>query len=89
MGTNYYMTTDVCTHCHRQNEKHLGKTSAGSNFIWQETDEWHTYELIMEALRNESQGIYDEYGNSFTMEEFLFKVLEHNNDAPMQTGEWS
>lgn len=32
MGTNYYWRHDACTHCHRHEQTHVGKSSHGWSF---------------------------------------------------------
>jgi hypothetical protein len=41
MGTNYYLRTDVCTHCNRERERiHIGKSSAGWPFLFRGYRRW-------------------------------------------------
>lgn len=68
MGTNFYIR-DICSHCNRYDEEHIGKSSAGWKFIFQASkhenpEEWFTH------LEANKDNIYDEYGRKEDLEKF-------------------
>lgn len=104
MGTNYYLETYTCPHCGLNQEYHIGKSSAGWRFLF---DNFKDFETIDE-LKNfiSTRGIIiDEYDRIVKFEEFWNKVeekqkeKEHKNDElplyyqidgyDFMKGEWS
>jgi len=71
---------DECPECHRFEEDiHLGKMSAGWQFLWQRTDEWQTVADIEAALPNGE--IRNEYGDVFTPVAFIAAAVSHERDG--------
>jgi len=83
MGTNYYLRTDVCTHCQRAKEHiHVGKSSVGWPFLFRgyrkwppdgvphpitSAREWDAF--IKQAIASGGQ-LFDEYGKRQDVTEF-------------------
>jgi hypothetical protein len=81
MGTNYYHRTNICEHCGRYDETHIGKSSAGWVFGFQAIVNYDncghdiaTYAQWLERLKAGGK-IVDEYNGELTVEEFI-KVVE-------------
>ena len=57
---------------------HLGKRSAGWQFLWQKNDKYYQDNLksIKEFLSRKDVIIYDEYGDKFTVDELFNKELK-------------
>lgn len=57
---------------------HLGKRSAGWQFLWQKNDKYYQDNLksIKEFLSRKDIIIYDEYGDKFTVDELFNKELK-------------
>ena len=51
MGTNYYHRTNICPHCNRYDERHIGKSSVGWHFNFRGYDEIKTFEDWKKVLR--------------------------------------
>lgn len=85
MGTNYYHRTNICPHCNRYDEHHIGKSSAGWTFSFRG---YHDYdELEIKSYAEwlsilESGGvIYNEYGKEVTLDDFK-ALIEAKRNAP-------
>jgi hypothetical protein len=80
MGTNYYHRTNICKHCGRYDELHIGKLSAGWRFTFRgyRSDglDIITYRDWLEIL-GPNPSIFDSYGRQVTLEEF--KELVENS----------
>ena len=89
MGTNYYVMddTDYCKHCGRgEREKHLGKSSAGWCFgLHVYPDEnINTLDDLVEMIGDKQ--IVDEYGETFTLDEFLAVVKDRKWNTDFTAG---
>lgn len=71
MGTNYYLISNECDHCERRDILHIGKSSAGWNFVFRAYDEINCIEDWMNLLENKSNKIQDEYDNPVENVDFL------------------
>ncbi len=77
MGTNYFHRTNICEHCGRYNERHIGKSSAGWQFSFRGyRDEYHegvpeirSYSCWLALLENSGK-IFNEYGEAMSLENF-------------------
>ncbi len=74
MGTNYYYRTNICKTCGRFEESHVGKSSAGWQFIFQMPEG-----VVIKSMRGmrtflDGKLIFDEYGKTVTHEEFWAMV---------------
>ena len=85
MGTNYYLKYDICECCNRYDEIHIGKSSAGWQFIFrgygedfipvlQTYDQWKDF--IKDQLYGDTAKIVDEYGKEIGLKEFVEMVKE-------------
>lgn len=79
MGTNYYLKTNVCSHCGRGAErKHIGKSSAGWCFTlhvyWEEgikdLPDWKA------LFENSGNRIEDEYGHLVGVKDMLSVITD-------------
>jgi hypothetical protein len=83
MGTNYYWRHNICPHCGRYDEIHIGKSSMGWQFILhgyrdnpvkistQETFilSWSEWKLLLNEGR-----IFNEYGKEVSLEYLIDNV---------------
>ena len=88
MGTNYYQRRNICEHCDRYDEKHIGKSSAGWQFSFQGyKDEakphLHTILSFIDWKKELqiSGKIFDEYGRELSIEEFI-ELVEGKQSQP-------
>lgn len=83
MGTNYYWRYNICPHCGRYDEVHIGKSSAGWQFTlhgYRDTDpevelsvkvmSWKDWK---ELLSREGK-IFNEYGNEVPLADLVANV---------------
>jgi len=85
MGTNYYHRTNICKHCNRFEEKHIGKSSAGWQFNFQGYNaEQHRPPIMsFEDWKKELDAngkIVNEYGKECSFEEFVKMVEDKQTD---------
>lgn len=78
MGTNYYaVRKEPCLY---NREIHLGKSSAGWLFLFQEHDEIHTFPQFVKWLENNVDTgewvLFDEYNKQIT-KEWLLELIEY------------
>lgn len=81
MGTNYYHRTDICPHCNRYKERHIGKSSAGWQFFFRGYNEQvviSSFEDWKRELQAEGR-IFDEYGQEISYDDFVKMVEEKQN----------
>jgi len=88
MGTNYYARYELCSHCNRYEEIHIGKSSMNFKFMFHATDEIKSYEDWIKFLSRKKTKIFDEYGNKISLKDFKKKVAEkqkavYNNIAEL------
>ena len=78
MGTNYYHRTNICEHCDRYDENHIGKSSGGwvFSFHGERNDvEWNflgggvIVSLDDWKARLKGGKIFDEYGDEISVED--------------------
>jgi hypothetical protein len=76
MSTNYYVKQTTCDHCgHTPEEAHIGKNSAGWEFVFQATEKCRCYEDWCDSLQNKI--IVDEYGREVSFEEF-YRIVQNS-----------
>lgn len=89
MGTNYYHRTNICSHCDRYDEYHIGKSSMGWTFSFhgeKETIvEFNPLGKVVASFsdwkeRLKKGKIFNEYGEEILLEEFL-KLVESKRDS--------
>jgi len=77
MGTNYYHRFNICSHCRRYDQLHIGKSSARWTFSFRgyRYSEWDdglvivSYKDWLERLEKGGE-IFNEYGDSIPLENF-------------------
>ena len=88
MGTNYYQRTDVCECCNRYKERHIGKSSAGWQFLFRgyKSDKDMPKIISFEDWKKELQlngKIFNEYEVEIPFVDFVNMVIskkaEKNN----------
>ena len=83
MGTNYYHRFNICDHCGRYDERHIGKASGGWTFSFQgyhATEDWrgiHSLEDWKDLFSDPTTKIFDEYGDEISVLDFLAIVANH------------
>lgn len=88
MGTNYYYKEEencpTCGHVYTA-QKHIGKQSAGWNFLWHS----HPYMRVFDDFETELQDkhILDEYGEFYTWGGFLGRITMHNKTLQSHVGQ--
>jgi len=89
MGTNYYHRTNICEHCDRYDESHIGKSSGGWTFGFHgEREQNPDYNPLGQVIasftdwkeRLKKGKIFDEYGDEISLEDFV-KLVESKRDA--------
>ena len=88
MGNNYYARYGLCLHCSRYEEIHIGKSSAGWQFMFHATEEIKSYKDWLKFLSRKGTKIYDEYNKEVSLEEFKKLIAEkqkpiYDNHAEM------
>jgi len=90
MGTNYYLHRNICKHCNRSDEIHIGKSSMGWTFTFHATDEIRSYNQWLEILCQNGNKIFDEYDREISLVDFgklvESKKTEPNNQAELHGG---
>lgn len=80
MGTNYYIKGERCEHCGRADEdKHIGKSSAGWVFSLRIYPEEGIESLTDWKKFWRGKGIYDEYGRDVSKTEMLRIITKRSN----------
>ena len=90
MGTNYYQRTNICKYCNRYEEKHIGKSSGGWQFIFRgySADEHRPIICSFEDWKTELKNgkIFTEYGEEISFDNFVRFVEDKKigkfNDKP-------
>lgn len=74
IGINPNITTDVIEEITQR--IHIGKISAGWQFLWQENSKYYQNNLksIKKFLSRKDVLIYDEYGTKFTIDELFDEI---------------
>lgn len=83
MGTNYYaVKKEPCLY---NREIHLGKSSAGWLFVFNEQDDIHTFPQFVKWLKNNVDTgeyvLFDEYNRQVT-KEYLLELIETKQNDP-------
>lgn len=96
MGTNYYHRTGVCGSCGRYDETHICKSMHSFEAVtmldktppvWETVvvvGSWHDWKVRLRA----SGEVWDEYGNQFTVEEFISMVESTRLDRRRWQYDW-
>lgn len=90
MGTNYYLCFKPCPTCgHSQEQRHIGKSSAGWRFLFHyvkgTTENVEDWKSIINTEIKEGAHIADEDGKTITPEQFWKMVEEQQKDTPSYT----
>lgn len=83
MGTNYYLRTETCTNCNRSYDGlHIGKSSHGWQFHFRGYLDQSIvcYEDWLNEFNDKRKRIYNEYGESYTIEKFK-EVVESKKEG--------
>jgi len=80
MGTNYYHRIDICEHCDRYDERHIGKSSAGWQFNFWGDDNIKSFKDWKEVLKLGGK-IFDEYGTELSFKDFIY-LVEFKQNQP-------
>lgn len=81
MGTNYYVTTNVCPTCGRGDERiHVGKSSMGwsFSFAWNDGEYYKSLAEFKKWLKGKK--ILDEYDKPISQKEF-WEMVEAKKDG--------
>lgn len=82
MGTNYYLVNKPCPTCgHTREEKHIGKSSSGWQFLFRGYPEVGpvSFSEWLSELKEEGKEIRDEYGKHISLGEFI-NLVEYKKD---------
>jgi hypothetical protein len=92
MGTNYYHRTNICEHCNRYNEHHIGKSSGGWTFSFhgERNPESNSLGGVVISFsdwksRLRKGKIFDEYGDEISFNEFIELVEMKKDEKNNQT----
>ena len=77
MGCNYYRRSNICGECNRFEQEHIGKLSAGWEFVFNKTSTVESFAKWKEQLNNEN--IFNEHGEHVTLELFLSIIADSRN----------
>ena len=88
MGCNYYWIENKCECCGRQDELHIGKSSAGWQFTFRgyEYENIHSYKDWVNRLTNTEGQIVDEYGHEHTIKDLLDLIARKKRDDKLHNG---
>ena len=76
MGTNYYAIKKKPRIVKIYDEIHLGKSSVGWKFVFQEQEQYHNFEEFKDFILNNNEWIIkDEYGKEISPNDLL-KLIE-------------
>lgn len=96
MGTNYYHRTNICPHCDRYDENHIGKSSGGWTFGFhgerEKEPEFNSLGGVVVSFedwktRFKDGKIFDEYGDEISVEKFI-NLVETKRDAKLNHTEY-
>lgn len=90
MGTNYYAIKKKPRVIKVHDKIHLGKSSCGWRFAFQEQEQYHNFEEFKDFILNNNEWIIkDEYGDEITPE-FLLELIDkcQKNNNP-ENFKWS
>lgn len=77
LGTNYYAIKKKPRIVKVYDEMHLGKSSIGWRFAFQEQEQYHNFEEFKDFILNNDEWIIkDEYGREITPE-FLLELIDN------------
>lgn len=94
MGTNFYHRTNICDHCNRYDEHHIGKSSGGWTFSFhgeREIDpEMNPLNEMITSFsdwktRLKDSKIFNEYDEEISLTEFLQLVEDKRDEKNNQT----
>lgn len=85
MGTNYYaIKRKPKIVKYKYYERiHIGKSSAGWKFVFQDNDKFHSYDEFKQWLENSKNDymLRDEYGNEINAEDLLKLIEEKQKES--------
>lgn len=85
MGMDYYYNYGRCECCHRYEQVHIGKSSAGWTFNFQGTEEIRSYADWLHFFESNPGEVVTQYGEIKTVDAFKelveAKRTERNNHA--------
>jgi len=77
MGTNYYVKSETCESCgHKPEQLHIGKLSAGWEFVFQATEKFKSFEQWCDHLK--TVDIVNEYDEIVTYVE-LVRIMQNSS----------
>ncbi|MCP4355466.1 MAG: hypothetical protein GY793_07505 [Proteobacteria bacterium] len=85
MGTNYYTKINICKTCGREDNIHLGRSSAGWQFSFQYNDGKYYKNIIEMREWLASKNIKNEYGDSITHKDFWDMVENKQENKHQET----
>lgn len=84
MGTNYYAVKNVPTTFECEWRIHIGKSSAGWLFLFQDCEYFHTYPQVVKWLddnvRSGNYVLMNEYDEVVSVDDFIELVQKKQND---------
>ena len=81
MGTNYYAVKKKPRIVKVYDEIHLGKSSCGWKFVFQEQEQYHNFEEFKDFILNSKEYIIkDEYGRKIKPQELLDLIEEKQKE---------
>lgn len=80
MGTNFYARTNICRHCNRYEETHIGKRSYGHQFLFAGHDHIKSFDDLCNFLCITEAKIFDEENRQISYCDFLRMIKEIEND---------
>jgi hypothetical protein len=88
MGTNYYWHESPCETCGRSESLHIGKKSAGWNFLFQgynkndlKIESWTDWQAFLKSDKGSKGSILNEYGVVVTTDWLIDMINQWNRST--------
>lgn len=78
MGTNFYVIKNHCSNCGRYEKIHIGKSSAGSRFLFHYQS--GMLDIIDVILLTHNNRIENDYGQEISFDDFWGKVQNKQSE---------
>ena len=87
MGTNYYLRYNICKHCSRFDQLHIGKNSFGWKFLFSINENHKNVDDWLNDMKNSKYKIFDEYDNRISYHDFVC-VIQNKELEPSRIIEY-
>jgi len=81
MWTNYYIRNNICSHCDRYDEEHLGKSSSWRDFtIHHNKDRYNSFNEFKKYIKWKK--IFNEYDEEISYDDFIKLIKDKRKQNP-------